>query len=69
MSVAWLVPRAVRTARMDLCQACEHATGARRRKFFCSKCNNCVLEGKTRVADEACPIGKWHQHQPGVKKQ
>lgn len=64
------VPRAVRLERMAICQACDHATGPGpgKRKFFCSKCD-CVLEGKTRVAGDSCPIGKWHPHQPSGAKQ
>lgn len=62
------VPADVRRARMAICQACPFADVGVKRKFFCSKCG-CVLEGKTRVAGESCPIGKWHPHQPSGAKQ
>lgn len=62
------VPDAVYRERMAICQDCPLAATGKKRKFFCSKCG-CVLEGKTRVAGERCPIGKWHPYQPsGAKK-
>ncbi len=45
-------------ARMAVCQACPLAVVGKTKKFVCSKCG-CVLAGKTRMAGEKCPVGKW----------
>lgn len=49
----------VMEARLAICRACEHLDQARMR---CGKCG-CFVEkaviGKTRLATERCPVGKW----------
>lgn len=48
-------------ARRMLCRACPHAKPCKRnpqRKCTCELCG-CLLTHKTRLASEACPVGKW----------
>ena len=40
-------------ARMEICNKCKfNAAG------ICSKCT-CIIEMKTRVEEESCPLKKW----------
>jgi hypothetical protein len=55
-------------ARRDLCRACDEATRTPSPKYAankglttrsqCRKCS-CFIAAKTRIASEACPLGKW----------
>jgi hypothetical protein len=40
--------------RMKICKACPEL----RNGLSCNICG-CVVEAKTRLNDESCPIGKW----------
>ena len=40
-------------SRMRICIACDN-----RGNFRCKKCG-CLLNLKTRVKDESCPLNKW----------
>lgn len=48
--------------RRDICRACDKAKPCSRRlerKCVCSACG-CRLAEKTVMADESCPLNKWH---------
>ncbi len=47
--------------RLAYCGSCEHS------KFgICKKCG-CVIQGKTRLANQKCPIGLWGPESDGIK--
>ena len=43
--------------RMEICKSCEHLTERLRRCRMCG----CFMDAKTWLADQECPIGKWHK--------
>ena len=47
--------------RLAYCASCEN------NKFgVCKKCG-CVIQGKTRLANQKCPIGLWGPESDGIK--
>lgn len=49
--------------RRQICRTCDKAIACTKniKKFcICEKCG-CRLFHKTRMKDEACPLGKWHR--------
>ena len=62
-----LAPAVFVAARMAICQACPFAEIGKNKKYFCGKCG-CVLEAKTRLAGEQCPVGKWSPSTTGATK-
>ena len=47
------VPKDVKKARVATCLACEKIELG-----ICTECY-CIVAGKTSIASEACPLGKW----------
>ena len=47
------VPKDVKKARVATCLACDKIEFG-----ICTECY-CVVAGKTSIASEACPLGKW----------
>lgn len=54
-----LASKEMRERRRAICRDCPHATGGKpEKRVFCGVCG-CVIAGKTALAGERCPIGKW----------
>ena len=47
--------------RLGFCSSCEH-----NKLGICRKCG-CIIQGKTRLADQRCPIGLWGRESQGLK--
>ena len=47
--------------RLSYCNDCEH-----NKMGICKKCS-CIIQGKTRLADQRCPIGLWGRESQGLK--
>lgn len=48
------------TTRMNICKKCDHfeISTFGKKWDYCNECG-CVLESKTRLENEKCPINKW----------
>lgn len=44
--------------RLDICNRCSDKTTIKKIGSICNHCG-CVLNSKTTVKQEKCPIGKW----------
>lgn len=51
--------------RMAICNACEHLNKTTK---ICKECG-CFMEGKTKLPNAACPIGKWDMVQISYKEE
>lgn len=62
-----LAPKSTIEYRRATCRVCEWARPCpppwSKRKCVCNVCD-CVLALKTKLSDEACPIGRWHAVKP-----
>jgi hypothetical protein len=47
--------------RLSQCDPCEH-----NKLGICKRCG-CVIQGKTRLANQKCPIGLWGPEEYGLK--
>ena len=47
--------------RLSYCNDCEH-----NKMGICKRCG-CIIQGKTRLADQRCPIGLWGRESQGLK--
>lgn len=54
-SVVAIAEPEVTEARMDICKACPELAQP---VHFCKKCG-CLMEAKTKLANQKCPLGKW----------
>ena len=52
------VPKDVKKARVATCLACDKIELG-----ICTECY-CIVPGKTSIASEACPLGKWDVWHP-----
>lgn len=43
----------IKNRRMEICNECDHKD-----EIFCDVCG-CLLDAKTRVYEEKCPLKKW----------
>lgn len=44
--------------RLDICKNCKEKKYIWKIGFICKQCG-CILESKTTIEDEECPINKW----------
>lgn len=44
--------------RIKICDECDKKQQLTKRISICSECG-CILESKTKVNDESCPMNKW----------
>jgi len=47
--------------RLSYCNDCEH-----NKLGICKKCG-CIIQGKTRLANQKCPIGLWGPESDSIK--
>ena len=45
--------------RLEVCKGCEKGMFTKH-KLICGVCH-CWIQGKARVEDEKCPLGKWER--------
>ncbi len=51
-------PSNIQQERLSICQTCPFY---RKKIGQCKKCG-CIMPQKVKLADAACPVGKWGQH-------
>jgi hypothetical protein len=53
----------VKRKRREICEACEHNQVAPILNFnYCEICK-CIIQGKTAIKQQFCPIGKWGKYE------